>query len=95
MGWGPADILALVVSVLKSGILEAVIRAVEKIFKNASGAEKKEAVIKSLGLEDQPEVIPIVSAAIDGVVDEYNRTGVFVHKGGPVDPGVGVPGSGS
>jgi hypothetical protein len=98
MGWGPADILTLVVGVLQSGIIEAIIRVIERVLTSASGAEKKEEAMRQLGMDMPPHGKAIVSAAIDAVVYEYNLTGVFTHRlsvpGGSVDSS-GASGSSS
>jgi hypothetical protein len=92
MGWGPADILALVVAVLNSGIVEAVVRLVERLLPAASGPAKKFEAMKTLGLELPEHGQRVVAAAIDAVVDEYNRSGVFTHRA--TSPGGGVASSG-
>lgn len=92
MGWSVSDVLTLVGAVVQSGLIEAAIRMIEGIFSKASGADKKVQVMKVV-MEGLPEFSrPIVSAAVDAVVSEYNDKGVFKHSSSPASGGEGVPG---
>lgn len=92
MGWGPADILLLVVPVLKSGIIEAVVRLIERLYPTASGEEKKEEAMKVVGADLSRQAKAFVSVAIDYVVAEYNQIGVFTHRSNVPGGAVGSPG---
>lgn len=84
MGWSPADVLSLVVAVMNSGIIEAVVRVVERLMPGARGLEKKEEAMKMVGAQLPARATSILSAAVDAVVGEYNDQGVFGHRGDQV-----------
>lgn len=60
-----------------------VVKAVEVLFPNASGAEKLEAALETLkGISDDiKEALPGVTAFISAVVNGLNALGIFKKKG--------------
>jgi hypothetical protein len=83
-------ILNVVAGIFTSGLIQALVKAIEDIYKASSGAEKKAVALKMLSPLAPAAAIPILSSAVDVQVSEFNDAGVFEHKSAPVDP-VPVP----
>jgi hypothetical protein len=88
-------ILNVVAGIFASGLIQALVKAIEDIYKASSGTEKKEVAIKMLTPLIPAAGVPIVSAAIDMQVCEFNDAGVFEHAAGSGNLKVGdaVPGA--
>ena len=87
-------VLAVLAAIFNSGIIQALIQAIEKIYKASTGVEKKEAAMKMLTPLVPAGGAPIVSAAIDTQVQAFNEEGVFKHAGEPGNSKAGDPGPG-
>lgn len=88
------SVLAVLAAVFNSGIIQAVVKAVEQIYKGATGVEKKEAAMKMLVPLVPASGFPVIKEAIDAQVEAFNNEGVFTHKAwvAPGDPGGSVAG---
>lgn len=83
-------ILSVVAGILNSGLIQALIQAIEQIYKGSTGAEKKAVAMRMLLPLVPAGGDSIVSAAIDVQVLAFNEVGVFQHGSGSIgDSGAG------
>lgn len=84
-------ILNVVAGIFSSGLIQALVKAIEDIYKASSGTEKKAVAMKMLGPVVPQLALPLISSAVDAQVTEYNDAGVFEHAAAPTDPNL-IPG---
>lgn len=85
-------VLSFLVALLNSGVIQALVKAIESIYSSATGVEKKAVAMKMFDGFVPESVLPLVSSEIDDEVEALNVQGVFKHKsasGGPDSGGSG------